>query len=135
MNSALTAQLIAQLHELEVVLEHEYNAIRERDLVQVELLTKEKQGFVDNLNRTAAAMGNALDDLLTDEVSLTAIKIRTSISACAKANKTNGCAIESSQSFTTSLLDVLRGKLPGERTYTARGRLGADAGSSAFGYV
>ena len=135
MNSALTDQLITQLGELEAVLEREYNAIRQRDIVAVESLTQEKQGFVDELNRTAAAMGEALETLLAEDSSLTANKIRTAIAACAKANKTNGCAIESSQSFTASLLDVLLGKLPGGRTYTARGRLGTDAGSSAFGRV
>ncbi len=135
MNSTLTDQLIAQLGELETVLEREYNAIRERDIAAVESLTLEKQDFVDDLNRTAAAMGGALEAILADDASLPANKIRTAIAACAKANKTNGCAIESSQSFTTSLLDVLRGKLPGGRTYTARGRLGSDAASSAFGRV
>lgn len=125
-------ELLTHLGELDSLLEHEYCAIRERDLIELESLTKAKQNLVDNINAMTARMGEALRELMNDGSSTHGNQIRTLITRCGQANKTNGCAIESSQSFTTSLLDILRGRLPGERIYTARGRLGASRGSSAF---
>ena len=134
-NSERTGQLIAQLNEFEAVLEREYAAIRQRDVGQIESLTQDKQSFIEDINRTAAEMGEALNDLLKKESSTVSKLVRGLIERCAKANRTNGCAIESSKSFTTTLLDILHGKVPGERTYTARGRLGANAGSNLVGHV
>jgi flagellar biosynthesis/type III secretory pathway chaperone len=126
--------LLALLGELESLLDREYDVIRTREIAQLDTLTNDKQALVDDIKRTAAAMGDGLKDLLGDDrASVTYGRaIRSAIARCAKANKTNGCAIESSQSFTSSLLDVLRGRAPGERTYTARGRLGASRSASAF---
>jgi flagellar biosynthesis/type III secretory pathway chaperone len=126
--------LLGLLGDLESLLDREYDAIRQRDLAQLDKLTEDKQTLVDDINRTAAAMGDTLQDLLGDSPSPTTSgnEIRAAIARCAQANKTNGCAIESSQSFTSSLLDVLRGRAPSERTYTASGRLGTSRGASAF---
>jgi len=124
--------LVELLGELESLLDREYDAIRQRDLAQLDALTDDKQGLVDDINRTAVAMGDTLKDLLGDNPSTSGREIRAAITRCAQANKTNGCAIESSQSFTSSLLDILRGRTPGERTYNARGRLGTSRGASAF---
>ncbi len=126
--------LVGLLADLESLLDREYDAIRQRDLAQLDTLTGDKQALVDDINRAAAAMEESLKDLLGDNPSpsTSGHEIRAAIARCAQANKTNGCAIESSQSFTSSLLDILRGRAPGERTYTARGRLGTTRRASAF---
>ncbi len=134
LDPARPVRLVMLLGDLESLLDREYDAIRQRDIAQLDKLTNDKQALVDDINRTAAAMGDTLRDLLGDNPSpaTSGNEIRDAITRCAQANKTNGCAIESSQSFTSSLLDVLRGRAPGERTYTASGRLGTSRGASAF---
>lgn len=127
-----TVALLEQLEELKALLEREFDAIRERNTADLATLTAAKQSLVDTISNTAAKMGDTLADHVEKNTSASAKNIRALITHCSKANKTNGCVIESSQSFTTSLLDVLRGRAPGERTYTARGRLGAGQNSNAF---
>ncbi len=131
---ALREQLLTQLGELETLLGREYDAIRAHDLSSMGSITRAKQTLVDDINDTATAMGSALADLISGNcaTSISGMEIRTLITRCQQANSTNGGAIESSQSFTTSLLDILCGRIPGERTYTAGGRLDASCGSSAF---
>lgn len=126
--------LIVCLDDLESLLQREYEAIRARDLELLGSVTRDKQTLVDQINRTASTLGDTLAEIVAEQASRSPSgqKIRALIGRCQQANKTNGGAIESSQAFTVSLLDVLRGRVPGERTYTARGRLGASSGSSAF---
>ena len=70
-----------------------------------------------------------LSALLSDPDTSDVEELRALMHRAQHANRVNGAAIESSQLFTSSLLDILRGRVPGERTYTARGRLGVQAES------
>ena len=103
------AELEARLLELTSLLAVEYDDIRERDMEQL------------------AARSADVSALLTDPDAPAGQQLHALLSRAQQANRTNGAAIESSQLFTTSLLDILRGRAPGERTYTSRGRLGAQA--------
>lgn len=116
------AELEARLLELTSLLEAEYDAIRERDTGELARIADAKQSLVERIN---AAAGAADVTTLLDERNPAGEHLHTLMVRCAQANRINGAAIESSQSFTTSLLDILRGRVPGERTYTSRGRLGA----------
>ncbi len=132
-DSAHLDRLIARLGELESLLDREYQAIRQRDLVELDSLARDKQTHVDGINLIVANLGGTFETLFSDKSSIAGNQLRTLITRCGQANKTNGCAIESVQSFTTALLDVLHGRIPGERTYTAYGRLGASrATAGAF---
>lgn len=133
----LEIKLVQQLAELEALLAEEYDAIRARDLARLEMITRDKQFLVDGINLTSTAMGTTLAGLISgdDSPAASGNRIRALLTRCQRANRTNGGAIETSHSFTTSLLDVLRGRVPGERTYTARGRLGSCTETSAFVHV
>ena len=132
-NSRDAERLITQLRELDRLLGEEYAAIRKRDTGQLEALTQEKEALVIEIDNTVARMGDGLNALIGKSArpSPAGITVRKLIASCQRANKTNGGALETSQSFTNSLLDLLRGQTPGQRTYTADGRLGAGSSSSA----
>jgi len=130
-NGATAPQLLkARLSELSELLQNEYDAIRERDLERITALSIAKQDLVDRINETMSRESADPADLLSavggdDELSAL-------LAECRHANRVNGAAIESSQSFTTALLDILRGHFPGQRTYTARGRLGPSTRSGTL---
>ncbi len=120
------AELEARLLELSSLLAVEYDAIRQRDTDQLTRLALDKQQLVERIN--AASRNTDVRALLEDEQDPEAGQHLLALMTHAQqANRTNGAAIESSQLFTSSLLDILRGRVPGERTYTSRGRLGVQA--------
>jgi flagellar biosynthesis/type III secretory pathway chaperone len=119
------AELEARLLELTSLLAVEYDAIRERDMEQLAHIARDKQLLVESID--VAARSADVSALLTDPDAPAGQQLHALLSRAQQANRTNGAAIESSQLFTTSLLDILRGRAPGERTYTSRGRLGAQA--------
>jgi flagellar biosynthesis/type III secretory pathway chaperone len=80
-------------------------------------------------------MHNEVQALINDKNSKDGQHLLELIQNCARANKTNGCAIKSSQSFTVSLLDILKGRSPRERVYTSRGRLGMNERSPSGGFI
>lgn len=49
--------------------------------------------------------------------------LKALITRCAQANQTNGAAVAANREFTQSLLDILRGRPPGERLYEASGKV------------
>ncbi len=123
------AELEARLLELTSLLAAEYDAIRERDTGELARIAEAKQSLVARID--AAARSTDISALLGDPEAggAEAEELRVLMHRAQQANRVNGAAIESSQLFTSSLLDILRGRVPGERTYTARGRLGVQAES------
>lgn len=124
--------LVYQLEELKRLLSLEFDAIRQRASTELMELAQEKQRVIDNIGNSLTAMSQAQRSVIRDQADDNAKRVRILIRECASANITNGCVIESAQTFTSSLLDILRGRAPGERTYTAAGRLGDSQNSSAF---
>jgi len=125
------AELEARLLELKSLLETEYDAIRERDTEIIVRIADEKQTLVERINAAMLINSDALQTLI-DNPDSAGQNILSLLADCQQANQVNGAAIESSQSFTASLLDILRGRLPGNRTYTARGRLGEQSESGTL---
>ena len=125
--SVARAELEARLLELTSLLASEYDAIRERDTEQLARLADDKHALVARID--AAARSADVSALLSDPDTSDVEELRALMHRAQHANRVNGAAIESSQLFTSSLLDILRGRVPGERTYTARGRLGVQAES------
>ena len=119
------AELEAHLLELTSLLAMEYDAIRERDTEQLTRIARDKQLLVESIDATSRSAD--ISALLADPDAHAARHLHALMSQVQQANRVNGAAIESSQLFTISLLDILRGRVPGERTYTSRGRLGVQA--------
>ena len=119
------AELEAHLLELTSLLAAEYDAIRARDTEQLTRLARDKQLLVETIDATSRSAD--ISALLADPDAHAARHLQTLMSRVQQANRVNGAAIDSCQVFTISLLDILRGRVPGERTYTSRGRLGAEA--------
>ncbi len=119
------AELEARLLELTSLLAVEYDAIRQRDTEQLTRIADDKQQLVERIN--AASLSADVRALLDDPDTEAGRHLLALMTNAQQANRTNGAAIESSQLFTSSLLDILRGRVPGERTYTSRGRLGVQA--------
>lgn len=131
--SILHAELEARLLELTSLLAAEYDAIRERNTDVLARIADDKQTLVARID--AAARNADISSLLADPDARGAEELRALMRGAQHANRVNGAAIESSQLFTSSLLDILRGRVPGERTYTARGRLGVQAESMPLASV
>ncbi len=125
--SVALAELEARLLELTSLLAAEHDAVRGRNIDELTRIADAKQNLVTRID--AAARSDAIGALLTDPDAAGAEELRALMRGAQQANRINGAAIESSQLFTSSLLDILRGRAPGERTYTARGRLGVQAES------
>lgn len=128
------AELEARLLELSSLLAAEYDAIRQRDTEQLTRIAHDKQQLVERIN-AAARSADVRALLETDRDTEAGQHLHALMTHAQQANRTNGAAIESSQLFTSSLLDILRGRVPGERTYTARGRLGVQAESMPLASV
>lgn len=127
------AELEARLLELTSLLAAEHDAVRERNMDELTRIADAKQTLVANID--AAARSADTSALLADPDAPGAEELRALMRRAQQANRVNGAAIESSQLFTSSLLDILRGRVPGERTYTARGRLGVQAESMPLASV
>lgn len=127
------AELEARLLELTSLLEAEYDAIRTRDTGELAKLAEAKQVLVASID--AVARSADVGTLLADADHGDNAALRELMQRAQQANRINGAAIESSQLFTSSLLDILRGRVPGERTYTARGRLGVQTESMPLASV
>jgi flagellar biosynthesis/type III secretory pathway chaperone len=128
-------RLIELLTSLESVLASEFQAIHGREREKLATLTDAKQILVDDINVAMRDMHNEVQALINDKNSKDGQHLLELIQNCARANKTNGCAIKSSQSFTVSLLDILKGRSPRERVYTSRGRLGMNERSPSGGFI
>ena len=128
-------KLIELLENLESLLGREFQAILNRERDTLTTLTDAKQGTVDDITLAMRDLDDEVRELINDRNSPTGRRLIDLIRLCANANKTNGCAIESSQSFTVSLLDILKGRAPGERVYTSRGRLGLNERTTSSGFI
>ncbi|MFT4585696.1 MAG: flagellar biosynthesis/type III secretory pathway chaperone [Gammaproteobacteria bacterium] len=126
---------IERLTRLELLLQEEFAALRDRKSETIQSLSEVKQALVDEINASFIQHGDEIEQCINDKASIKSGELQKLIRSCAKLNTTNGCAIESSQSFTTALLDVLRGRIPGERTYTANGRLGLADRPDSAGFI
>ncbi|MFT4561035.1 MAG: flagellar biosynthesis/type III secretory pathway chaperone [Gammaproteobacteria bacterium] len=126
---------IERLKRLESLLEKEFAALKNREREKIHVLSEAKQTLVDEINASFNQHGDVIEQCINDKASSKGRELQELIRVCAKSNKTNGCAIESSQTFTTALLDVLRGRIPGERTYTASGRLGIADRPESSGFI
>jgi flagellar biosynthesis/type III secretory pathway chaperone len=122
--------LEAHLRDLVELLQTEYNAIRERDSGGIAMLSDAKQELVDSIN--ALVTTTDANDLLTAVAADGASDIIALLEQCRHANRVNGAAIETSQTFAAAMLDILRGRSPGQRIYTARGRFGMSSETSTL---
>lgn len=125
--------LRALLNDFDAVLSAEYEALRQRDSDRIETLVATKQRLASDLDkwtpqvREWQASATAEDDEWNT--------IHNLLGRCALANRTNGAAIDASRCFVTTMLDLLTGRRSTERTYTARGRLGASLAKSSYDRV
>ncbi|MGH8597627.1 MAG: flagellar export chaperone FlgN, partial [Gammaproteobacteria bacterium] len=108
-------RLRALLSEFDAVLAAEYEALRERDSERLDDLVEAKHRLTDELEHFAPAVRELrTQNQEHDDWRL----VRDLLARCALANRTNGAAIDASRCFVTSMLDLLTGRHPGERTYT-----------------
>jgi flagellar biosynthesis/type III secretory pathway chaperone len=120
----------ALLTQFDAVLATEYEALRHRDSEGLEQLIATKQRLADELDGYSEHLRHWQATTSADDEQWVAI--RNLLARCALANRTNGAAIKASQNFVTSMLDLLTGRRVGERTYTARGRLGPGVTQSTY---
>lgn len=123
----------ALLQDFDAVLTAEYEALRHRDSDGLESAVQRKLELTAQLEAVASELtppAAGTPTTATDEAEWE--QFRSLLGRCALANRTNGAAIDASRNFVTSLLDVLQGRLPGERIYNARGRLGENRPLSTF---
>lgn len=128
----LFAQFAAQLRELGELLAAEFEAIRSRDADAITGFATTKQALVGQIDVSVASLGSSLDALIDDPQAFSnGLEIIELMRQCKNANRVNGAAIESSQTFAGALLDIMRGRTPGDAIYTANGRLGRGLGTNA----
>ncbi len=121
-NEALLVELEALLTRFEDALAREYDALRTRDAVALDDAIAAKTTLAQSLEQTARRAGLSGDH---DPVPQTPAwdAIRERLQRCQQANRRNGAAIDASRGFVNSMIDILSGSGPSERTYDARGRL------------
>lgn len=124
-------RLHALLRDFDAVLASEYEAVRQRDAVKLESAVAEKLRLAGDLERLTPQVqppADGSDPRDREQWS----QIQTLLGRCALANRTNGAAIDASRCFITSMLDLLSGRRPNERTYTAAGRLSRESAAVRY---
>ncbi|MGE3390489.1 MAG: flagellar export chaperone FlgN [Gammaproteobacteria bacterium] len=124
-------QLHALLKDFDAALASEYEAVRQRDTARLEAAVAEKLRLAGDLERLTPQVQpptTAGDPREREQWA----QIQALLGRCALANRTNGAAIDASRSFMTSMLDLLSGRRPNERTYTAAGRLSRETAAVRF---
>jgi flagellar biosynthesis/type III secretory pathway chaperone len=124
-------RLTELLRDLQNLLRAEYDALRGRDIDELEAVTQRKSAVLTEIETLSGAVTETArpgDDAGWDE-------IRQILNGCREANLSNGGAIESNRAFVSSLIDVLRGESPRERIYNDSGRLGGVSTSTAMAKV
>lgn len=125
-------RLHALLQDFDAALASEYDALRKRDPERLRLTVETKQRLAGDLEQLAPHV-KAPSDAAADAEDLAQWdEIQRLLSRCALANRSNGAAIEASRAFVNSMLDLMTGRRPGERTYTASGRM--ETGGSRLRY-
>ena len=122
--AAALEALTHDLYKLQALLAEEYEAIRSRKAERIESIAQSKHALVGELNRLAQAASAHISQVLGDTTNSDGATVRELLNDCELANRRNGQAIETSQSFTRNLLDIFRGRRPGQGTYTADGKPG-----------
>ena len=124
-------RLHALLRDFDAALASEYEAVRQRDAVRLESAVAEKLRLAGDLERlTPQVQPPAAESDPRDREQWS--QIQALLGRCALANRTNGAAIDASRCFMTSMLDLLSGRRPNERTYTAAGRLSRESAAVRF---
>jgi flagellar biosynthesis/type III secretory pathway chaperone len=125
-------RLHALLQNFDAALAAENDALRRRDPEGLRLTVEAKQRLAGDLEQLAPHV-KAPDGSDAEARDLAQWnEIQHLLSRCALVNRTNGAAIEASRAFVNSLLDLMIGRRPVERTYTASGRM--ETGGSQLRY-
>lgn len=120
--------LLALLVQFNGLLIEEYEALLGRRAEALEACVARKQGLTAAIETAARACDFTARERETDaEARREWARIETLLTECALANRKNGAAVQSSRNVVGALLDIVRGKVPGERLYDARGRAGSQA--------
>jgi flagellar biosynthesis/type III secretory pathway chaperone len=118
--------LLALLVEFNRLLLDEYAALLERNAEAIEACAVRKQQLTAAIEDAASSCDFASREITTDGSARQEwAQIETLLNQCALANRKNGAAVQSSRNLVGALLDIVKGKVPGERLYDARGRAGA----------
>lgn len=124
--------LLALLVQFNDLLSEEYEALLSRHAETLEACVARKQTLTAQIENAARACDFAARERETDEEARREwARIETLLAECALANRKNGAAVQSSRNLVGALLDIVRGKVPGERLYDARGRAGTSGYAAA----
>ena len=120
--------LLALLVDFNRLLLEEYTALLERKAEAIEACAARKQQLTAAIEDAAKGCDFAARARDTDASARQQwAQIETLLNECALANRKNGAAVQSSRNLVGALLDIVKGKVPGERLYNARGRAGASS--------
>ena len=120
--------LLALLVDFSRLLIEEYEALLGRQAGIIEACARRKQDLtaaIEVAARDCDFAGRKHDT--SPEARQEWSRIEAMLNDCAIANRKNGAAVQASRQVVGALLDIMRGKVPGERLYDARGRAGASA--------
>lgn len=120
--------LLALLVEFNRLLLDEYAALLERNADVIEACANRKQQLTTAIEDAASGCDFAARTRETGPKSKEDwARIESLLAECALANRKNGAAVQSSRNLVGALLDIVKGRVPGERLYDARGRAGASS--------
>ena len=129
------AQLHEQLSQFNQALKDEYEALQARDFDQITNAVNNKNALLKDFESAQSELEPLLRKSIGTEKNpgaAIASEILKLIDDCTHQNHVNGGAIEASQAFTATLLDVIVDRDPKGQLYTAKGRLNKRANGNSF---
>ena len=121
------AHLNAMLESLSQLLNDEYGAIKAGDIENLELLLEQKDELLKNIEgiskrvEPSLAVLQNVDDQNDDDLPEYVQQTIENLVSCQTQNRINGSSIEANRRFSDSLLTVLTGREPEQKTYASNG--------------